>query len=505
MPDMNGLLLGLGQMGAAAGNRIMQERDRDREIAVQDRNYQLQVNQDKRAQDITNAQLEEFARIKAEREGEGLADFEWTKQGYQNPNFSSVFPEVDFTHRSHYYPDQKGGKQATAKGQTTGAPGAAFGAGTPAQDARMNRDLAKGESVPLLDHRLLSQRAEAFNAKVAQLQQEHKSFLEGVDYQNADPTTKAKIAGMNRRYAAQIQGLSQQAQQYHSQAEAARLLNISREASMWLLEGNMEKATPALQALGIDPSMFAGMKMTKDGAYYKLAGGATLTPEAIQAIVSGSPDDRIKALKNISDLMAKDRENAAKIASARAGQQLDPRLQAELTVYQLDKEYEAIKAQNPNDPRLKEIEKRVWNMKNSFNMDRSGDKALDRELKATTTDKTVAAKLLSTNSIATMSPILEGPLNWSVRKVLGIGDAPAAPAQEPVTVAPTTPPAGAAFTGGAAPVPPQARNFPDAAPSLNRSIPMSRAHKSSAPVQVFVNDKGDRIYWDGKAWVPFNG
>lgn len=147
-------------------------------------------------------------------------------------------------------------------------------------------------------------RAQAVKSQVDALFQQHPEF--------SDRQKQIIQAQAN----AQIQTLVGQAQNLSAQAQGGQRAAYTKQAAAFLANGDVESATPYLQATGIDPRTFSGLQFEKgkDGTVtgrYLLPGGRILTQAMLQGLAdpNADPKETVASMQKLDDLLQKDRND----------------------------------------------------------------------------------------------------------------------------------------------------------------------------------------------------
>lgn len=494
MADMYGGTFGLSQMGAAMGDRILAERDRDRQISREDRAFQLQQNQDTRAQRTTDSMLTDADRARKLAQA-GLSAEAFDAEGFvygQSPLTGTPDQPTYTEGGEKIAPMSKDAMVLTdpGAGQHAGhvmAPGAAFSA--PSLGARSSGwkpgapvpvvapvggptgktadNVAKGKAVWAVDHRALLSQATDYAAQAQQLQQALPSILAKNPYPPGEQADAWKVA-IQRKVQAQVGAYRQAANDAHTKGVAAEGMFNGKQAFFHLRDGDFEGAKPYLDALNIPSDVFKDMKGSGDGRYILLRHGGKITAQEIQAMTMGTTEDQLKAAQKTAELVQKDMEIEADKAKARmqagatmASAQEKTKAINELTA--LDKEYRDLQASDPTSPRLKDIENRVYNIKGMFNVDRNSQADANRAVKKEEGQANRESALTRSYVLATMGNS-QGP-------------------------APTTSTNGG---GGTA--------------AFSAPVGTMPAHAAPSSPTAFARDgKGNRIALINGQWVPYKG
>lgn len=345
MADMYGGAFGLSQMGAALGDRVLQERDRDRQISREDRAFQLQQNQDARAQRTTDSLLTDADRARKLQQA-GLSaeafqssDFvhgESPLTGTPSPDLATynekgerITPPAQNAmvladpgtgqHAGHVAPSETafsapilGTKPVGGRGGVSTPVVAPIGGPT----GKTADNVAKGTANFSVDHRALLSQALDYAAQARQLQKAMPTILAKNPYPAGEQADAWTVA-IQRKIQAQVGAYQQAANDAHTKGVAAEGMFNGKQAFFHLRDGDFEGAKPYLDALNIPSDVFKDMKGSGDGRYILLRHGGKITAQEIQAMTMGTTEDQLKAAQKTAELVQKDMEIEADKAKAR--------------------------------------------------------------------------------------------------------------------------------------------------------------------------------------------
>lgn len=363
--------LGIGGALAAGIHGWNAGEQEARQRFERDRQFEMQQEAQARANKMADAQLQRYKSAQDQEDANLYANSQGGLPEVAPANYElEALPEIGSPAPA---PQGQGQSGFEAPAQTPVVVG-----GKPSRAAGGPKKVQKNGVIP--DEGTLVSQANALREQARQKKAYYEQQLSTIDQNpNLDPGQKMRYrAALIQRGGMEISGMLQQADQFYTVAKGQQRKKYLGTAISAFVTGDNETGHKYLDALSPEVSnAFRGLR--REGDWYVVErGGKKVKISASDLAVMMDPDsdlkDYMKSFEKTQEFLQKEKEAEMKFREQMAGHsKLDPRLDATERLRRLDAQRAAMDAAGvpADDPRRKDLEATVHNLKGAFNIDRT--------------------------------------------------------------------------------------------------------------------------------------